>query len=271
MCLAVGAWIAIPALLLFAGCGGQVIGPQPRFQLVHDTTRTAASVNAATGAAQVNYHGGPLLANVTVVPIFWGADTRFQTSLTAFYANITNSVFLDWMVEYDTPAQAIGRGRGLPGVVDANAPLGHLSDFDVQNEIARLIDNHTVPAPDRNTLYAVHFAPGVIIGDSGFVSCQQFCAYHSVFQHGTNVYYSIVPDQGGQCANVCDVDGNQEHGTTSTAAHELAEAITDPDTRGGWYTDGGQEIGDLCTDSVTVDGLVVQLEWSNTQNNCIAQ
>jgi hypothetical protein len=236
---------------------------------MRDGRRAKASVKRADPTRPVVYHNGPVLANVTAVPIFWGADTRFQDSLTSFYGTITNGVYIDWMSEYNTPTQQIGRGRGVPGIIDSNATIGPITDADVRNELARLIDNQAVPPPDGNTLYALHFSPQVSIDDS----CKTFCAYHDAFSHnGTNIYYSVVPDQGGACASGCGVDGNEEHATTDSSSHELAEAITDPDTVGGWFTaDGNDEIGDLCTSgSDTIDGFVVQLEWSNRANGCIS-
>jgi hypothetical protein len=281
--------LVVPAMAVFVGCAPPESNQpsdsdqeaRPRMHWVQSTKNAAAAadttdlvgpIDTAAAKVKVKYHKGPVLSNVRVVPIFWGAQTRFQADLTRFYATITNSVYIDWMREYDTPTQKIGRGRGLAGVVDSDARLGTISGADIEKELARLIDTHRVPAPDANTLYAIHFAPGVTIADGSDVSCQVYCAYHSVFKHGVNVFYSVVPDQGGDCANGCGVDGNEEHATTDSASHELAEAITDPDTARGWFADSGDEIGDLCTTgSATIDGFVVQLEWSNKHNQCIAQ
>ena len=96
--------------------------------------------------------------------------------------------------------------------------------------------------PDGNTLYAVHFAPGInITGSDGSKSCQVFCAYHGSYsKNGTNVYYSIVPDQGGSCAGGCGNDPSTFNNTTSVASHELVEATTDADVAQNnlaWYDD----------------------------------
>jgi hypothetical protein len=65
---------------------------------------------------------------------------------------------------------------------------------------------------------------------------------------------------------------------TATLAHEIAEAVTDPDPAGGWYdNNNGFEIGDLCnTQQATMTGIdnfkyVVQKVWSVQQAKCASE
>jgi hypothetical protein len=57
---------------------------------------------------------------------------------------------------------------------------------------------------------------------------------------------------------------------TSTASHELSEAITDPIPGQGWYDDANGEIGDICAwKTKKLNGYTVQMEWSNSAEACV--
>ena len=67
---------------------------------------------SAPSGAHLSYYGGPVLANVKVVTVFWGGSTKvnYSTQLNAFYTGVTNSPYFDWLSEYDSPTANIGRG-----------------------------------------------------------------------------------------------------------------------------------------------------------------
>jgi hypothetical protein len=126
----------------------------------------------------------------------------------------------------------------------------------------------------------VHFPPGVsIIGSDGTKSCVEYCAYHGAFTHkGQNVYYAVIPDQGGNCATGCGDDKDPFNNTTSVSSHELAEAVTDAafgiTTKFAaplaWYDQTFGEIGDICNNEHgAAAGYVVQKEWSNAAKSCV--
>ena len=48
---------------------------------------------------QLQYYNGPVLNNVKVTPIFWGANVANASSIAAFYKGIVNSTYLDWLSE----------------------------------------------------------------------------------------------------------------------------------------------------------------------------
>jgi hypothetical protein len=57
---------------------------------------------------------------------------------------------------------------------------------------------------------------------------------------------------------------------TTTASHELAEAVTDPVPGTGWYDDANGEIGDVCAwQRKQLDRWTVQLKWSNAAQACV--
>src|SRR5206468_3058149 len=77
-----------------------------------------------------------------------------------------------------------------------------ITDAQIQAELSKLIDGGKAPAPDANSLYMVHFPPGITIDDGqGGTSCNEFCAYHGSYKKaGKSIYYGVIPDQGGPCA-----------------------------------------------------------------------
>jgi hypothetical protein len=238
-------------------------------------------ITTASSSSQLTYRGGPVLQNVKVFTVFWGNGVQFSgtgsQSLNGFYTAVTNSAYFDWLSEYNTssPVQKIGRGSFAGSYNDTGAPKGSLKDDDLRTHLSSLIDAGTVPAPDANTLYALHFAPGISITMSdGSGSCQVFCAYHNSYTHnGKIVYYSVIPDQGGSCAGGCGSDPSTFNNTCSVSSHELIEAVTDADVAEdnlAWYNDSQGEIGDICNgEQGSVAGYTVQKEWSNSQGSCI--
>jgi hypothetical protein len=236
------------------------------------------------GGYNFTYHGGALIQDVKVVTVFWGSGVDEQSSLDQFYTAIVQSPYVDWLSEYDAGQQSIGRGTFETSFVDTGAPAGgQVADQAIQHELSRLLGAGALPAADANTLYMVHFPPGVSITTQGIYSCQQFCAYHSSFQSGSAaaVYYGVIPDMGGACAS-CGGGGDKLSSTTVITSHELVESITDPgigianQTQNaallGWYDDASQngEIADVCQgQNGAVNGWAVQQVYSMQAGGCI--
>ncbi|HEX2569828.1 MAG TPA: hypothetical protein VH877_09750 [Polyangia bacterium] len=288
--------IAISAMSLAAGCGapeaensgtaGTGLGLQ------HSTAVERGGERAAQVTGNLTYYGGPVIQNVKVVTIYWNSSVNYRTatpSIDNFYSAVTNSTYMDWLCEYNTttPAQSIGRGSLAASFTDSQTSTA-VTDAQIQQRITALINAGSVPLPDANTYYAVHFPPGVsITASDGSKSCVQFCAYHGTYARntggsGTYIYYGVLPDLGGACAGGCG-GSTQYNNTTSVASHELIEAITDAavgvaTTYGpplAWYDQTNGEIGDICNASqgsvVGADGrtYTVQREWSNKQGACV--
>ena len=288
------------AAALLIGCAGGTITPgqsspsqddvagKPHLMLTRQAARgpeaqrgvmTVTPDAVPNAAANLTYRGGPVLANVKVVTVFWGNNVQFSgtgsQSLNSFYSAVTASPYYDWLSEYNTPTQNLGEGTLGGSYAYTSGKTGSITDGNIESGLSSLIDGGKVPAPDANTLYAVHFAPGISITMSdGSQSCVVFCAYHNSYSHnGKNVYYSVIPDQGGSCAGGCGGDPSLFNNTTSVSSHELVEATTDADVGQNnlaWYDDNNGEIGDICNaEQGTVAGYTVQKEWSNQQGACI--
>jgi hypothetical protein len=231
-------------------------------------------------ASAPSYGGGPVLSDVQIVAVFWGNNVNptITSGIGPFYAAMTDSTYMDWLDEYNTPTQRIGRGS-LAGMVTIR-PFNtntNLQDSDIQTELSRQISSGNLPAPDKDTLYTVHFPHGVtIVGPAGAgTSCAYngFCAYHYATSSGTIFSYTVMPDFGP--GSGCDVGcgtGTMFQNFTSTASHEVLEAVTDPQPFSGWTP----EIGDPCNQEhatiTTQNGTqyTVQAVFSAAQNACVS-
>ena len=226
-----------------------------------------------TSFAKLTYRGGPVIPNVKVVTVFWGASVPNQPDINAFFTAVTNSPYFDWLAEYNTPSQKIGRGTLLASYVDPVSGSSSLSDGQIAAELKKLIGAGKVPKNDGNTLYMVYFPPGVTISMGGDSSCSSFCAYHNSDSYGgQNLYYGVMPHLGGACAGGCG-GGTEFQNLCSASSHEMIEAVTDPNVGNGdlaWYDDSQGEIGDICNqEEGTISGFNVQAEWSNKKGACI--
>jgi hypothetical protein len=226
----------------------------------------------------LSYSNGPLIQNVKVFDVFWSPGYAYKDMLTSYYTAITQSAYFDWLSEYNVTNYKIGRGSFIGLYEDTHSATTKVTLDDakeIPDYINSLIDNHKVPAPDDDTIYMIYFPAAATITLQGYTSCQYFCAYHhSYSKNGQMVRYAIMPDvNAGLCALGCG-SGAAFANLTSVSAHELIEAVTDPDDGTGWYdnTPNSQcgEIGDICNGSTgTVANFTVQKEWSNTLNACV--
>jgi len=256
-------------------------GTRNHLMLMHGP-ETAKVASAAPAGAHLTYFGGPVLTNVSVHPVFWNSNTQFQANINAFYSAVTNSPLFDMLSQYSS----IGRGSGAAGFVD-NKTTTSVSDAAIHTELNRLFTAGSLPLPTSNNYYPVHFPAGVTVTASdGSKSCQVFCAYHGTYvRNGVNVNYGVIPDQGGGCAGGCGGNSQRVNNMDSVASHELVEATTDPavglattfSPPLAWYDQNNGEIGDICNaqQGTTVGGdgatYTIQLEFSNSANNCVAR
>ena len=239
----------------------------------------AARPTPAVETGDVTYHGGPVISNTRVTAVYWTSAVAFQSSLSSFYGSVTNSSYFDWLSEYQTNTQSIGRGSFAGGVIDPSPPTGTtVSDSQIVSELTRLIQAGTIPTPNSNSLYMVHFPPGYTVTHSGFHSCPStgtefsFCGFHNSFLFNSmRVPYGVVVDVEA-CGTLCG-PGDGLGNTTSTASHELLEATTDPQVTvsSAWFRNSdGEEIADICQGlNGTVSGFTVQKAWSDLQGKCV--
>ena len=70
------------------------------------------AVNQASASAKLTYRGGAVISNVKVYVVQWGPNVWSQglSTLQGFFQAVPNSPHFDWLSEYNTPSQSIGRG-----------------------------------------------------------------------------------------------------------------------------------------------------------------
>lgn len=276
-----------------------------RIQRMHDPNQAATAGTAPPGA-HLSYFDGPVISNVHVVQVLYGAGSYdpqvaglATPSMGNFYSDITASSYMDMLSEYNTSTfgtnQTIGRGvfDGLFQIVPSDVNNGPvITDDQIQAELLAQISAGHLPAPQLdsagnvNTLYMIFFPPGQTITLGFDTSCVTFCAYHGTTSATfdlKHVLYGVHPDM--QAGSGCDLGcgfattfGNY----TSVTSHELAEAITDADVGIAdvfgpplaWIDPNFGEIGDICngqTGSYIANGTTyrIQKEFSNAANDCV--
>ena len=108
---------------------------------------------APAPAPHLTYRGGPLLTDVKVFTVYWGAAwqtdpqlVQMATSLDQFFGYVLTSPLLDQMAEYSQGGQAIGHGSWIGrAMVTAPAPQHVVSDAQIQQLITRELARPTGP------------------------------------------------------------------------------------------------------------------------------
>src|SRR5213079_3370419 len=120
-------------------------------------------------------------------------------------------------------------------------------DAQIQSVVSSAITSGRLPS-NTNAVYFV-LTSADVTASSGF--CTQYCGWHT---HGTiggsDIKYAFIgnPDR---CPSACAAQTTSPNGNAgadgmaSIIAHELEEAVTDPDLN-AWYDNRGQENADKC-------------------------
>ena len=231
---------------------------------------------------QVQFEGGPVLADPVVIPIFYKSDT--ETSLQNEFVNFLSQV---GSTPYWTAAVSeygVGPVTVANTVVTTDTVANSISDTDVQTFLALHLNeaDPAWPTPTNNSIYLIAYPAGVVINlatQGGTAqTCQEVGGYHSniVLQNGTPVAYAVIP----RCGNFAGFTGVNT--LTATSSHEIVEAATDPYPQTNpAYADadnahfywelvlGGGEVGDMCAQNPGAFqefpylNYVVQRIWSN--------
>ena len=109
----------------------------------------------------------------------------------------------------------------------------------------------------------------MVVTDNGQSSVTDFAGYHDVFTDsaGATVYYAVVPYPNGSVSTQTLSTFQQD---TLILSHEVSEAITDPDTKTGWFDAQQGEIGDIAQGtSGILHGYVVQGVWSQAEGQIV--
>lgn len=208
----------------------------------------------ARAANGISYHGGPVMtaaAGTNVYYIWYGnwAGNTATTILTDLAKSIGGSPYFNINTTYyDGSNVHVANKVNYSGSTTDNYSLGNaLSDANIQTIVSSAITSGRVPK-DSNAVYFV-LTTADVNATSGF--CTQYCGWHTHGNiGGSDIKYAFVgnPDR---CPTSCAAqttgpNGNAgADGMASIIAHELEEAVTDPDLN-AWFDSRGAENADKC-------------------------
>jgi hypothetical protein len=210
--------------------------------------------------------GGSRVSPVHVSLIFWGdawQNDPVQSTLTNAVAKVVTGRYLSALGQY---------GAATSGTVNrvlfdsSNPPSPTFTTADVASFVIGLIDDDKLPEPDADWQHL-----NVVM----MPSTTRFAGGGSTTGLHTRVLWSDY--------DLFDVDNDQTHFAwvqygpidtmTATFSHELAEAVTDPEGNAIQIAPASptnwNEIGDVCSSTLRVDGVVVQSYWSAADNACV--
>ncbi len=234
-------------------------------------------------APQVSEGPGSVLANPNFIPVFFaGDDTTIESEVEDFLGKLGTSTYWSTVTsEYGvgpaTAGAAVILAQAAPTTLDASTLPAWIN--------AQLAATPpTLPTPDANTMYVLHYPASTTITLSSpsqgtNTSCVNFGGFHDTGTLADNspIAYAVIP----RCAALGTLTGIDE--ITVAESHELAEAATDPSPTQTlaayaqpdeadlfWELGlGGGEVGDLCAQNPgafyldTALGYTVQRIWSN--------
>lgn len=206
------------------------------------------------GGNGISYHGGPVMLGTTHVYYIWYGNWTNNTATTilpALASSIGGSPYFNINTTYFNGSNVhVSNSVMFLGSTNDNYSQGAvLSDAGVQAVVSNAISSNALPK-DTNGVYFV-LTSADVNESSGF--CTQYCGWHT---HGaiagSDIKYSFVgnPDR---CPSACQAqptsaspNNNQgADGMASIIAHELEEAVTDPDLN-AWFDTRGAENADKC-------------------------
>ncbi len=246
-------------------------------------------------APQVVTLGGPVLGAPKVQPVYFpGFD--YATQMTDFTSKLGASSYWAGLTEYKIAPITSAAPIALTSAQIVPADIGAITDAYIQSWLQSRFDG-THPefgtTPDPTAIYALFYPASTVVYLSGGPapdggttdaggfgnqkSCTSFGGYHGEVVIGTaHVAYAVLPE----CPTFGSYTGVDV--ATTTASHELSEAVTDPlvtsnmaygqndDNHVAWmFFLGGGEIGDMCAQFpssfyVPTDfNHLVQRNWSN--------
>jgi hypothetical protein len=221
----------------------------------HDNGNHDANPHGGGGGGTsngINYHGGPvMLGTVNAYYIWYGnwSGNSATTILTDFAQNVGGSPYENInSTYYDGSNNHVSGAVHYAGSTTDNYSQGtSLSDNQIETVVSSAITSGRLPK-DSNGIYFV-LTSSDVTASSGF--CSQYCGWHTNGTvSGTDIKYSFVgnPDR---CPSSCEQQTTSPNGNAgadgmaSIIAHEMEEAISDPDLN-AWYDRRGYENADKC-------------------------
>jgi hypothetical protein len=219
---------------------------------------TSGSTSALSSSNRLKYWGGPVIATPTIYIIWYGNWNRGngtdvpsgQQIVRDFFSAIGGSPYFMINSHY------VGGSTSISGHVTwtgKETTVGYthgtsLPDATFATIVAEAINSGALPK-DTNGLYFV-LTSSDVTASSGF--CSQYCGWHTNDTiNGSNLRYAFVGN-AARCITSCAAQSTGPNGNAgvdgmiSVVAHELEEAVTDPDGTGWLNNAKTKENGDDC-------------------------
>jgi hypothetical protein len=278
---------------------------QPHYFL--QSGRTLNGNLASVSSNNLFYHGGPTMHVSVSYAIFWlpngnsfeqssGTNSAYVSLIDRFLNDTTGTSYYNILNQYPDKVNGAPLDKSILGgsyldttpYPSTGTSSDPLHDSDIQAEVVRaMAANNWSAGPDK--MFHVFTGYGIeSCFDASSRECTftVYCAYHNFFTQGArSIIYSNMPDfngVSGRCTPRNQSSPNNDYYADpeiNILSHELFEAITDP-LLNAWQDSFLAEIGDKCAwifgttspdgSNLVVNGhkYLVQLEWSNYENNC---
>ncbi|MBA5686822.1 hypothetical protein [Rugamonas apoptosis] len=218
-----------------------------------------AATLKARRTSNLTYQGGPVMVapNTNVYYIWYGSnwDTgngpASKSVLSTLAQSIGGSPYFNINTTYYNGSNThVSNSVKLAGSITNAGTLGtKLTDANIQTVVTSAISSGALPL-DSNAVYFV-MTDSATTATSGF--CTQYCGWHTnTTVSGQNIKYAFVGNPETQCPSACGANTPSPNNTpgadamASIFAHELEEAVTDPDGNAWYSLQSGMENGDKC-------------------------
>ena len=267
--------------------------------VVRDVSRTAAVLSNAereaaggdvvrkkfadsTGLTTSDNGGPKIVSDVYISVIFWGKEWA-QANPPVSMNDVSNAIgkivygpYMSGLSQYGVNPIIQSLWFHLEGTTDPPLSPNKFTDANVDTFLQGLADSGVLTDVEERGGSAVpwgnpkSFVCVIMPTNANFTKASEI-GEHSTYN------WTHTRDEHGYTQSKIELAWVMNNGTlnyiTSIFSHEMAEAFTDPEgdavqvnprNATNW-----NEIGDVCTSTLVVDGVTVQSYWSTQDNACI--
>jgi hypothetical protein len=223
----------------------------------HPTSEAPTAGSTGTISPTIHWNGGPIMTGSPNVHLIWygnwaqnnGSDNAAGQQIVRDYMHgVGGSPYLQINSGY---TGSNGQVSGMLGST-SEATVGYTNGKRLRdNDISKIVGDY-ITSTGRKDTNAVYFVltSSDVAETSGF--CNRYCGWHtSGTIAGANIKYSFVGN-ANRCLSSCAAQTTSPNnnpgvdGMVSVVAHELEEALTDPNPSSGWTDANGAENADKC-------------------------